>query len=198
MKRRRYILFISQSLLFLSCLNKPKPIGWDEFETYHNRFVVKSYDSNKTLRHLKSFDLKDSSSYGEDIYFDEQGKYEKWYWYERHQRYPDAAIYYFNIGSKNDSVIGGHPILKVLKSSKSNLLIEMINPKNVNSVLEVRELKNKKLINTKAYYPGKTDTTSWVTLKNFSILKNHEYYLYYFLLDKKKQIIDSFSTEIIF
>ncbi|HRO43823.1 MAG TPA: hypothetical protein PL009_13380 [Flavipsychrobacter sp.] len=159
-----------------------------------NDYLIRqvNYDTGSTKKVIKYYSV-DTFSDGAEIHYDRANEIKKWLWFDKNQRYALFGVYYQNGHYQKRK---GIPFFTALDLNDSTLAIEMANPPNVNYLFSYKEFVKGKLIRFLLKEPGKTDSTSWVTIPDHQFKNGHDYSICFYILNEKQIMLDSVCQEL--
>jgi len=188
------IIFIAFFIIISCNENKGnKKLLHENIYLQDNHLVRKIlFDTGETRKVIKYYTL-DTFANGAEIHYDSLGKIIKWLWFKKGIKYALYGVY-FNNGKYIDKM--GNPFVAALNLNNNTLAVEMANPPGVNYLFCYKDFLNNKLIRQVLKEPGKTDSTSWVTVHDHKFIDGHKYMVYYFIVDDKNKLLDSSYQEL--
>ncbi len=184
--------FICVYWVFNSCTNTNDEKGEKLLYSKDGYIKLLSYSDGR-LKSKKQYSLSHKPSGYEMLYDSLNGSLIKWKWYDSISRYPKTIIDYERGKFKS---LKGSPFIKAGLNNKETV-VEMVNPPNIKYILGYRDFLNQAIVRQEAYEPDKSSTTSWVKLDNHRYENGHKYFIYYYILDSKKNVVDSALTELV-
>ncbi len=182
--------------LFLPSCNSDAPDSRNTTIKYlyiNNHLVREIYDSIGKIKIRKTLN-EDTTSYGSELNYYDNGKIEKWKWFFYSEKYPDCVIYYNDNGAFD--TLQGNPFISTIYNKERILCVKLINPPNVKIKVGYRNYYRNKIVQQFAYSPIETDSVAWVFLYEHKPKKNHNYKLYYYVVDSLNHIQFELSTEL--
>ena len=168
-----YLMFI---IILVSCSDKKE--NRDSVINYYlkKNLLIKEEYSGGHIK-TKSTMTKDSFLINDRMEYYSNGKIKKWFWYNKPNDYPLFIVYYDSLGKYMK--YKGTPFIRSGTNSESYVVIEMVNPPNLNIYLTYKDFHNNDLKRQIIYEPLKTDSTLWITLDEHKFNINHSYYIIY-------------------
>jgi len=159
------------------------------------RYVL--YDNGK-LKMLKHYTL-DTIPNGAEVHYYTNGEIMKWLWFDASKRdsihkYAQYGVYFDSSG--NYLYHRGMPFLSAFKITDSTLAIEITNPPGINYLFGYIEQNNNAIIRRLIKEPGKTDTTSWVTIPYPNFKNGNQHFTCFYIIDKSEKKLDSLCQEL--
>jgi len=181
--------------LFLSCSNNSNNNKYihESLNQVGKKLIRKvNIDTGGISSIIKYYSL-DTFPDGPEIHYDLKGKITKWLWYTKGEKYIIYGIYYDGNGKFKTQK--GEPFLSAINYD-SALAIQTVNPPGVNYLVGYRDFENGKIMNKILKEPGKTDSTSWITVPGHQFKKGHIYMVYFYIADSTGKLIDSLYQEL--
>ncbi|MBS1773945.1 MAG: hypothetical protein JST82_13890 [Bacteroidetes bacterium] len=185
------------AILCLCCKSKKNAENLVHETLYedHSSLVRKVvYDTGDTKQVLKYY-TRDTFANGAEIHYAVTGKIKKWLWFIKGTKYAIFGVYYDNNGNYARKM--GQPIFNAVSIDDSTLAIQLANPPNLNCLFSYKESIEEKMLRLLIKEPGKTDSTSWVTIPKPNFEKGHKYYTCFYVLNENKEPIDSTCQELL-
>lgn len=193
-------LFIINCMFFLvlalSCSESSK-----EKSSIHERLnqegtslVRRITNDTGAIREVVKYYTLDTFPRGAEIHYSTRGKIRKWLWFKKGVKYAVYGIYFDENGKFKSQ--RGVPFLNAVNLGKNTLAIETVNPPNTNFLVGYRDFENGKIMHKLLKEPGKSDSTSWMTVPGHQFKKGHNYMVYFYIADSAGKRIDSLYQEL--
>jgi len=190
------ILFISLSGCYFINEDKKEEVVFllptYEYIKTDTCIIMSKFDSIGNLILTRQLDFDSTIKGVEKEYIN--GKLAKWKWYEKGQKYPRIIIYFDSF----ENYIGfkGTPFIKEFYTVEGYVASQMVNLPLDNYMIGYREFENGTVRKQVAYIPGIGDGFAWVTLKDHKYKPQNKYYLFFYVLNKENEIIDSLELQL--
>jgi hypothetical protein len=155
-------------------------------------YTVYEHDSAGILIYTQHYS-KDSLPWGEKILYYNKGKINKWYWYQKNEKYPEIIITYDFDNTYNS--YKGTPYLSSESLGNSHILVKLVIPPYVSFEITYLAIESGVITRSKKYFPTRTDSISYLTIDHY-FEPNKVYYLKTVFFDKYNVPRDSMNIEL--
>ena len=150
------------------------------------------YDTGNTKMVLKYYSL-DTVAHGAEIHYGFNDKITKWMWWDKKFKYVQYAVYFDT--NQVYQYQKGMPFLNAINAGNDALGVEVVNPP-INYLVGYRDFKDGNIVRKMLKEPGKTDSTAWITIPNHKFENDHQYIVYFYVVDSNDSILDSISQDL--
>ena len=164
----------------------------DEYIKTDTCIILNRFDSTGKLILTRQLDFDSIIKGVEKEYIN--GKIAKWKWYEKGQKYPRIILYFDSLEKYNG--FKGTPFIKEFYTEEGYVASQIVNIPLTNYVIGYREFRKDKVIKEIPYYSVIGDGFAWVTLDDHKYNPESKYFLYFYVINEKNEIMDSLEMQL--